>query len=300
MLSKLRILVVTGAILSLITGSAVAQKFRSVSLDDPKANDALNLINSASKLIAQRGHREFSKLEKKTSPWSEAGLFVLDENGKCVSHSDPYVRNRDLSKDLDIKKKAYVQEAWEFASYHPNNSWVHYQKWDGTKFYPDFHSLCVKKVVAFDNKTYLLYIDAGSLKPSRYFIQEQVGNIQRRLEIDENALSALKASPSQLTFLNTYIYILDSDGKMIVHPEYSAFNGIDFKRVEDETGLVIFDEIQNKLNKSANAWLTLKWKLPDEREGKRRSLYVSKVEIGERTLFLCCPLPDSVLASKSL
>jgi len=76
-----------------------------------------------------------------------------------------------------------------------------------------------------------------------------------------------------------YVFIIDMDGKSLVHPASPDLEGTDMSDIRDWNGKYIVRDFMGKLEISDTAWSEYQWLNPakDEIEGKRT--YVRKAQI---------------------
>jgi signal transduction histidine kinase len=93
-----------------------------------------------------------------------------------------------------------------------------------------------------------------------------------------------RASP--FVFLDSYIFVLDMQGRAIVDPAYPALNGRDLYGFEDAVGVPTMQEMPRKLGRSDEAWVQYLWPKPGASLPSRKLLYVRRVTVDGETFIV--------------
>ncbi len=111
----------------------------------------------------------------------------------------------------------------------------------------------------------------GATSILKHFHQLETSGKLNKEEAQTQALSAL----STFRYDNTnYLFILNTDLKMLMHPIKPALNGKNMRNVEDPDGVPIFIEMANAINTNGEGFVAHKWSQPGSDEPVDKISYV--------------------------
>lgn len=225
--------------------------------------ELVRLVEAAAGEIERRGTEAFEDFGVRGSRWftDEHYLFVYDDAGVCVFHPvEVELVGRDLSGFRDMERRPVIGMIREIGRGDKPDAagWVFYL-WEGPwHSYPQWKGSYIRKTIAPDGRIYLVGSGIYGIKIEKGFIRE---NVDRAAELirtrgTEAAFRELNDRASPLHILDSYIYVQDEKGNLLVDP---MFPGLEAKRnisrYLDYTGRSIFLEGKQALAEKGSAWI---------------------------------------------
>jgi signal transduction histidine kinase len=255
--------------------------------------DLVVLVEDAAGLMEQKGTAAFAEFADGSSRWNgpEGGLFVYSLDGTCLFEAtEPDLVGRHLMGLKDIDGKPVVQMITDIAADPaPDASgWVFYLWENSTEIVPHWKSSYVRKVIAPDHKVYLV---GGSLLDGRIekaFVKERIKAASRLFQREGkvSAFATLRDAASPFVFLDTYIFVLDSEGHALVDPGYPNMVGRDITSFKDAVGFEPVRELLKRMKQADTGAVQFISLRPDTGDLVRRLLYARKIVVGGETLIL--------------
>jgi cytochrome c len=249
-------------------------------------------VESAADLLEQRGAAAaFAEFSRRGSRWHSTHLFVYDAGGTCLWHdSNRLLVGRNLLAFRDALGKPVVELITGIAR-RPDRAaaeWIFYMWEDGTEFLPKWQSAYVRKAGLPDGRVYLVGISSSLLKIEKAFVREQVDAAARLVILQgrETAFRELRSPSSRFYFLETFVFVLDANGRSIVDPGSPTFGGRDMSDFRDAVGRPVLQEVLEKLGTADSAWTLFLWPRPGRTVPSRKLLYVRKIQVGGETLLI--------------
>lgn len=87
---------------------------------------------------------------------------------------------------------------------------------------------------------------------------------------------------------NSYVWVLDFEGVMIMHPVNPFLEGRNLLSMRDQGGTYIIAEFINICEEKGEGWLQYVWPEPGKTIGMPKSSFVKVVKVGERALIVGC------------
>ena len=145
-----------------------------------------------------------------------------------------------------------------------------------------------RKAIGPGNKIYLVGSGVYNIKTERSFVEERVRIAADLLRAKgkDVAFREFRNRASPFVFLDTYIFVLDMQGRAIVDPAYPTLNGRDLSGFEDAVGVPTMQEMLRKLGRSDEAWVQYLWPKPGASLPSRKLLYARKVTVGGETFIV--------------
>ena len=250
-------------------------------------------VDEAAALVEREGVRAFEEFNTKGSKWfvDQYYIFVYAIDGTCLFHPiQPELIGKNLIDLRDMDGKPVVQFVTAIGRKPERNAsgWIFYLWPDKVQLTPLWKSAYIRKVIGPGNKTYLVGSGVYNIKTERWFVEERV-----RMAVDllqtkgkDIAFQEFRNRASPFVFLDTYIFVLDMQGRTIVDPAYPTLKGRDLSGFHDAVGIPAVQEMLRKLQRGDEAWVQYLWPRPGASLPSRKLMYVRKVKIGEETLIV--------------
>jgi signal transduction histidine kinase len=253
----------------------------------------VSLVEDAAGLVAKEGTAAFAEFAIEGSHWFDGSiyLFVYDLDGKCVFHAaTPELVGRDLIDLRDLNGKPVIRYITNVGRLPEPDAgdWVFYLWQDGTQFSPSWKSAYIRKVVAPDGSVYVIGSGLYDIKIEKSFVATRIDRAADLLlkEGTEAAFKAFQDPSSQFHFLDTYIFVLDENGRTLVDPAFPNMAGRNLSSFQDVVGMRPVAEVLEKLSASDEAWVQYLWQKPNESLPSRKLIYARKVTVGDRVLIV--------------
>lgn len=261
---------------------------RAVPYQYEKTIDLVAMVNDAARLVAKQGEKAFARFAKPGSRWFNGGiyLFVFDAKGKCLFHPvAPGLVGQNLLDLHDFDGKPVIARMVALArDPAPDASgWFFYLWEDGTQFFPIWKSAYVRKVIAPSGAVWVIGAGLYNLRVEREFVRERV-DAAARLVAQKGRTAAFRAFldlASPFVFLNTYIFVLDMQGRTLVDPAFPTHVGRSLLGFKDAVGKPIVKEMLARMRKVDAAWVQYKWPKPATHVLGRKVAYIRKVQTPE-------------------
>jgi len=254
----------------------------------------VRLVEDAAAEIERRGAAAFAEFSDPSSRWltDRHYLFVYDVGGVCVFHPiEAELVGRDLSEFRDVQRRPVIEMIREVGrDEEPDASgWVFYL-WEGPwHSYPQWKGSYIRKAVDPDGRVLLVGSGIYGIKIEKEFIRENVDRAARMIveRGPEAAFRELGDRSSPFHILDSYIYVQDEEGNLLVDP---MFPGLEEKRNTaghlDYTGRSIFLEGKESLAEKESGWIMyLAPRTPSGRPVRHLS-YLRKVKSGGKTFYV--------------
>jgi len=253
----------------------------------------VRLVEDAATLMERNGTAAFTEFGRKDSHWfnQKYYLFVYDLGGVNVFHAaSPELTGKNLMGFQDMNGKPILRYITDIGKKPQRDAsgWVFYLWQEKNDFLPKWKSAYIRKVVAPDNRIYLLGCGVYNFKIERVIIQENIRQAAELLvtEGKEAAFRTFRDPASRFNFLETYVYVTDEKGRALVDPAFPKMQGRDLSNFKDAIGRPVMTEIISKLQTHDEAWVQYLWPRPGAARLSRKLAYVRKVRIGGETLFV--------------
>lgn len=263
---------------------ASAQGTRHSAALSPETRALVELVQSASSMVAARGDEALAELRRPQSRFrsGELYVFVLDPAGSMLVHPDPKLEGRNVRGLTDVQGKPIIQGLIDTATATPKKTsgWYHYEWPMPGGLLPRWKSSFVQLAVtpAGDRRIVGAGLYNDRMEPA--FVVDIVEQAAARLARDPAGTTALLRDPTG-PFLakDEYVFVLDDDGKAIVHPGFPNLEGKNLMDVEDSEGKAFVREMFDVAEAQGAGWVDYMWPKPGESASTQKSTYVKRVRI---------------------
>ncbi len=281
--------VVLSIIVSL--GAAANDRLAPYTYQDTKTLVAL--VEDAAALMEQKGEQAFDAFAQKSSKWlnDDHYLFAYSLDGVCLFHPiTPSLVGRDVMSLKDVNGKYVIRMITDVGRKDGNDAygWVFHLWEDGPQLAPTWKSSYVRKVILPDGRVIVVGSGSYHIKTEKAFVEERVRSAANLLKIAgrAGAFPQFKNVSSPFVFLNSYIFVLDKNGRALVDPSFPSIVGRELADFKDAVGFPVIKELLAKLARSDEAWVQYLWPKPGAQVPSRKLLYARKVEVNGHTLIV--------------
>jgi hypothetical protein len=248
----------------------------------------VSLVDEAALLVEQKGDGAFLQFNSRGSKWwiDQYYIFVYDLDGTCLFHPiQPELIGQNLITLRDMSGKPVVQYITEIGRKPERNAggWIFYLWPDRIQLIPQWKSAYIRKVAGPDGKIYLVGSGVYNIKTEKSFVEERVRLAAALLQAKgkDVAFQEFRNPASRFVFLDTYIFVLDTQGRTVVDPAYPTLKGRDLSGFKDAIGISTVQEVLGKLQHGEQAWVQYLWPRPGAALPSRKLMYVRKVRVGD-------------------
>lgn len=261
--------------------------------DDPAApylyeetRRLVRLVEAAAARVETEGEEALKEFGEAGSRWLNDAryFFVYDASGVCVFHPvAPHLVGRDLTDFRDFYGKPVIKRMSELAARAEPAAaeWFFYLWEEGTQFFPMWKSSYVRRAVTPAGRVLLVGSGVYNLRVEREFVRRQVLAAAELLAAEgrDAAFRTFRDLSSRFVFLNTYIFVLDGEGRALVDPAFPTLEGRSLRGFRDSVGHLVVEEMLAKLRSADEAWVQYKWPQPGGRAPSRKVAYIRKVRL---------------------
>jgi signal transduction histidine kinase len=249
------------------------------------------LVQDAAHLIEKQGTAAFPAFAVPRSRWFNKWryLFVYDLNGVCLCHpASPELIGRNLLDMKDLNGKPIGR--WINAigqRPEPNASgWIFYLWEARDDLTPTWKASYICKAVGPDDKVYLVGSGIHNFKIEPLFVKNCVDRAVHllRKQGKKIAFAQFRDRASRFSFGDTYIYVLDDQGRCLVDPAFPSLEMRNLKQFQDALGHQPVREALRRLEKSDAVWEQYMLPRPGSSLPSRKLAYAHKVVVNGRTL----------------
>jgi len=253
----------------------------------------VTLVEEAAALIEQKGDLAFQDFAVPNSKWlnDKYYLFVYHINGDCLFHPiqpDLVGKNLIHFKDLEQKPVIALITAVGKKPEPDANGWVFYL-WELPNHYaPSWKSSYIRKAITPQGKTYVVGSGLYDMKIEKIFIKERVDAAVDLIltKGKDKAFAELKDPSNSSHVLNSYIFVLDEKGNIVVDPAFPSILQRSLANFRDINGRAIVKEVQEQLKYTDSMWVSFLWHKYNNQPPSRMLAYIRKIRVGNEIFFV--------------
>lgn len=260
---------------------------------EPRYDETLELIGLVEDAVALV---ESEGVEKACGQFREAGsrwfdeqayVFVLSMQGQAICHpARPSLEGRYLNEMRDPKGKPILQlMAREVAA--SEDGWVHYQ-WPlpGERIFR-WKTTYVQTASAPDDRQVMVSSGRYQMKMEPFFVVEQVEDAiaSIREKGEQGAFEDFRDPSSGFLFYNAYVFVLDTEGILLVNNGFPENEGKNLIGMRDIDGRAFVQEML-AVPTGSSAWIHYKWPKPGDSRPSAKSSFVRRVDFDGRELVI--------------
>ncbi len=253
----------------------------------------VRLVEDAANEVEVSGKNAFGHFSNRGSRWfnDKYYLFVYETSGTCIFHPvTPALVGRNLMDMKDLHGKPMIRCITDISKRpEPRASgWVFYLWEERTEFTPGWKVSYVRKAVAPDGTAYAVGSGLYNFKTEKVFVKERVDQAAALLAAKgEQAAFAEFIDPAgPYQFLETYVFVMDSQGQTLVDPAFPTIGRRDLSDFRDAVGHYVVREILERLKKSDAAWVQYLRPKTGAILPSRKVVYVRKVYVDGKIFYV--------------
>ena len=283
---SMRMWISTGLLATLAVGAAAAGEV------EPRyeaTRELMAVVQEAADLVAAEGvPTACAQFKERDSRWFQGDdyVFVLDMDGMALCHpARPSLEGRDLTELRDPRGRPIVGLMLRELKT-ADGGWVHYlwPRPDQRVF--EWKTTHVHRAVDPEGQELMVASGRYQMTMEPFFVVEQVEDAIQMLgeRGTAEAFAALRDKASGFLFYNAYVFVLDTNGTLLVNNAFPENEGKDLSDLEDADGKPFVRDML-AVPAGESAWVDYKWPRPGDTWPSAKSSYVRNVEVdGQRLI----------------
>ena len=241
-------------------------------------------VDRAAAAVRSRGEAAFADFRQRGTPWfqGDAYIVVLGSDGRTLVYPpDPRGEELNYRDFQDLGGKPFGRQILAVADAPSGRGWVHYQ-WRrpiAADRRPVWKATYVERVTAPSGRSYLVLSGLYEPPMARAFVVDAVEGAAALLQREGRAaFEALRDPRGPFFYQDTYVFVLDRNGTLLLNPAFPALEG---------RNLLSWPEPAERANAVASlkavlshgsTWTTYSWPRPSAAQlTERKSTYLRKV-----------------------
>lgn len=244
----------------------------------------VDFVNEAARLVEDKGEIAFEEFAQKNSKWNQGEnyIFAVDMDGILITHPDENIAGKNQLGLKDINGKPFIRWFIYEVTRNVDHGWSHYLWVKPGEIFPTWKTSFLKLAVAPSGKKYVVGSGRYNMKMEKAFVMEAVLDAEDLLkQMGESGFEILRNISSEYRFKNTYVFVLDETGTLLVHPPFPNLEQTNLYNYTDPDGKFVFREIIDTARAGKKGWVDYKWPKPGEDFPSRKISYVKKVTTSE-------------------
>lgn len=250
----------------------------------PEVLQVVALVQAAAAAVRLQGEAVFPEFRRRGSPWFQGDryVFVLTPDGRSVVYP-PDVRGEGLNyrEFQDLGGKPFGRQFIAVAESPTGRGWVHYQ-WrrpvQGDRR-PVWKATYLETVKAPSGRTYLVLSGIYEPPMNRVFVKAAVDGAAELLSREgRSAFPALRDRLGPHFYQDTYVFVTNSQGELLLNPGFPALEGRNLTALPDQADRARAQAALKSVLADGSSWTRYSWPRPDG-SGLRESktTYLRKV-----------------------
>ena len=251
---------------------------------DTQVQALVSRVEAAAAEVRTRGEEAFATFRRRGAPWfqGESYIVVLGSDGRSVVYP-PDLRGEGLNyrEFQDLGGKPFGRQILAVAESPSGRGWVHYQ-WRrpiaGDRR-PVWKATYVERVTAPSGRTYLVL--SGLYEPPmvKAFVVDAVESAAALLQREGRAaFEALRDPLGPFFYQDTYVFVLDRNGTLLLNPAFPALEGRSLLSWPDPAERAIAAASLKAVLRDGSTWTSYNWPRPSASKlPERKTTYLRRV-----------------------
>ena len=261
----------------------------------PAANDAAQqyehketrelvaLVDDAADLVRRNGEAAFAEFRVTGSRWRQAEtyVYVVDPEGNMLVHPDPAMEGKNVLDLKDIDGRPVIRGLIAVVTTMPSkpDGWYHYQWPIPGWLFLRWKSTYAQLVTAPSGKRYVVASGIYDDRMEKPFVVDLVNDAVGQIEKNGAAAFPLLRDPTaRFIVKDSYIFVVDPGGVVLVDPGFPKLVGQNLLDVKDVQGNQPIREMLQIAQTRGSGWV----------DYMQKSSYVSKAKMGNRWVLVGC------------
>ena len=244
------------------------------------------LVDDAAALVAEKGAAAFSLFSEEGSRWrhGEIYIFVLGLDGTFIVHPDPQLAGKNQMNLTDVNGKPIVRSSIAKATENgeKQGTWLHYLWAKPGEISPIWKTTYLRPAKAPSGKEFVVGCGIYNMRMEKAFVIEAVNSAAKLIQKEgKTAFTILRDKKSEYNYKDTYVFVLDEKGNLLVDPPFPSLEGRNLYDFKDAAGKLLFREFIDVANSKGSGWVEYVWPKPDDCTPLKKNSLVRRVETGK-------------------
>lgn len=249
------------------------------------------LVDDAVALVTEKGEAAFNLFVEEGSRWrhGEIYIFVLGLDGTFVVHPDPQLRGKNQMNLSDVDGKPIVKSLIAKAkeSGEKGGAWLHYLWAKPGEISPTWKTTYLRIAMTPSGKEFVIGCGLYNMRMEKAFAVEEVNGAARLIQKEgKTAFAILRDKKSEYNYKDTYIFVFDGKGNLLVDPPFPSLEGRNLYGFKDAAGKSLVREFIDVANSKGSGWVEYLAPKPDECTPLKKNSFVRKVETGNEVFII--------------
>ncbi len=225
-------------------------------------------VKAAAAAVGSRGEAVFPEFRQRGGPWfqGEDYIVVLGSEGRSVVYPpDPRGEGLNYGAFQDLGGKPFGRQILDLAASPSGRGWVHYQ-WrrpSRGERRPVWKATYGERVTAPSGRTYLVLSGLYEPPMARAFVVDAVEGAAALLQRQGREAFALLRDPrGPFFYQDTYVFVLDRNGTLLLNPGFPALEGRNLLRWPEPTERARAAASLKEVLERGSTWTTYRWPRP--------------------------------------
>jgi len=239
----------------------------------------VQLVNDAAALIEEKGEDAFAEFAVQDSKWrhDDKYIFVIDPDAMVYAHASTALVGTNVMELTDVNGKPFIKWFIREVANGDSCGWSYYLWNIPGQDDPTWKTTFVRSAIAPSGKKYITGCGLYNMKMERAFVVDQVKEAADMIEGEGiTAFEVLRDPTSEFIFNDNYVFVLDAEGTLLVHPE---IEGTNLYTTHDEEGKYFIQEMLELGREKGCGWVDYWWNKPGEEKPSAKSSYIKQIEV---------------------
>ncbi len=239
----------------------------------------VDLVNDAAVLIEEKGEDAFAEFAVQDSKWRHGDkyIFIIDPDAMVYAHASTALVGTNVMELTDVNGKPFIKWFIIEVSSEDSSGWSHYLWNIPGQDESTWKTTFVRSAIAPSGKKYIAGCGLYNMKMEQAFIVDQVNEAADMIEEEGiTAFDELRDPTSEFIFNDNYVFVLDEEGTLLVHPEIEGTNLYD---TQDEEGKYFIREMLEVGRENGCGWVDYFWNKPGDDKLSAKSSYIRQIEV---------------------
>ena len=241
-------------------------------------------VDRAAAAVRSRGEAAFAAFRQRGTPWfqGDAYIVVLGSDGRTLVYPpDPRGEELNYRDFQDLGGKPFGRQILAVADAPSGRGWVHYQ-WrrpNPNDRRPVWKATYVERVTAPSGRSYLVLSGLYEPPMARAFVVDAVEGAAALLQREGRAaFEALRDPRGPFFYQDTYVFVLDRNGTLLLNPAFPALEGRSLLSWPDPAERAQAAASLKAVLQNGSTWTTYSWPRPSAAQlPERKTTYLRKV-----------------------
>ena len=247
------------------------------------SKELVQYVESAAALMEKKGEASFPAFRNTKGPWFRGDIYIFIwglDGMRYVYPPDPSGEGKNMMALTDISGRPIGRQFIDVARSKAGKGWVHYQWPRPFEILPLWKTTYIMRAKAPSGKEYLVGAGIYNMKMERDFIVFTVNAaVELIKKTGKSAFDRFRDKTSQFFYMNTYVFVLKTNGVELVNPAFPPLEGRNLLNYRDASGKLLVKEMIKKTKTAKSAWVDYYWPLPGYTKQVKKSAYIRKVSL---------------------